>query len=182
MTTTNIDSDKLKILYQKGDRALYEYRPTISKLLYFDFQKMRFSRRVRLMLEWLNPKHYLVYYLSINGELVGHCIVAPGGRRLKCSTNNDIVIGPYYVEPTHRGKGYSKEIIALTLKYCSCPYENTYDYIAKTNTPSIRASESCGFTSCGKLNIVGKFHKLLEVPTGKGTHFVYKLVKEDMKA
>lgn len=89
MRTTNRNSDKLRLLYSEGDRVLYEYKPTLSKLLYFDFEKMRLSRRVRLMLEWLNSKHYMVYYLAINGELVGHCIVAPGGRRLKCSTGKD---------------------------------------------------------------------------------------------
>ena len=181
MTTTRIDKDKLKLLYQEDDRAFYEYRPTLSKCLYIDFQKMRLSRRMRLMLEWLNPRHYLVYYLAINEELVGYCIVAPGGRRLKCSTDKDIVIGPYYIVSTQRGKGYSKEIIALTLKYCNYTYETAYDYISKTNTPSIRATESCGFTSCGELNIIGRFHKLIEVPTGDGTHLIYKLTKEDMK-
>lgn len=173
MTTREIDSSKLRLLHSEGELAFYEYKPTLLRPLYFNFQKMWLSRRLRYLSEWLGKKHYLVYYLAIKGELVGHCIVAPGGRRLKSSTANDIVVGPYYIEPSHRGKKYSKDLLKLTLRYCSFKYDNAYDYIIKSNVPSIKVSEFCGFSKCGELNIIGRLRKIVEVPEN-GKYLMYK--------
>ena len=123
---------------------------------------MPFVRRGRLTLEYLHKDHYKVYYLSVNQELVGHCLVAIGGRRLKCSTTSDIVLGPYYVEEKHRGNGYCEKMIRYILDYYK-NYNNAFDYIKKSNLPSIKASKKCGFEKVGELDKVGLMHRLTEV-------------------
>lgn len=62
---------------------------------------------------------YKVYYLVIDGHIVGYSVVTPGGRRLKMSTKDDIVIGPYYIAPKYRGRGYATKMIQMTLNSCT---------------------------------------------------------------
>lgn len=35
--------------------------------------------------------------MALNGDIVGHIVVAKGGRRLKTSTKNDIVLSPAFI-------------------------------------------------------------------------------------
>lgn len=163
----------LNLLYQEGDKAFYSYTPTIFHPLYTHFEPMTISRRVRLLLEWLGKNSYKVFYLEVAGVLVGHCVAAPGGRRLGRSTERDIVLGPYFVDLAHRGKGYSKDLIQWTLHKAGLTYSRAYDYIKKDNHPSRNATLACGFQHCGELNIQGFFHKLVECPGGEYDIFSY---------
>lgn len=169
-----VDLKGLKQISQEGEYTLYEYSPSLLKLYYVDFEPMPLFRRGRLTIEYLHKGHYKVYYLSINGSLVGHCLVAPGGRRLRCSSDNDIVLGPYFIEESERGKGYSEKLIALTLQYYTGEYRYAFDYIKKSNVPSIRASLKCGFEKVGELNKVGLLHKLTQVEED-GEYEIYRV-------
>ena len=155
----------------------YEFTPSIRHLMYIAIHPMNIKRKIRLLGEHLHKGSYKVYYLEVHGALVGYCLIAPGGRRLKCSTPNDIVVGPYYVKKDERGKGYSKIILRTALDYCSYQYKNAFDYIKKTNLPSIKTSEACGFKTCGELNNVGILHRLVEHPNGE--YLIYKKEKEE---
>lgn len=139
---------------------------------------MSIIRRVRFVLEYLHKTHYRVYYLVVAGEAVGYCVVAPGGRRLKCSTENDIVIGPYYIHPAYRGKGYAKELLRLTLRFCGFDYEYAYDWIAKNNELSIRTTLSCGFEKYMELDITRVMRKLIITNTGE--HSVYRVCRNNI--
>lgn len=172
-TTKNTDRKGLKLLYREGDKAFYSYKPTIFHPLYTHFEPMTLSRRVRLLLERMGKNSYQVFYLEVAGVLVGHCVAAPGGRRLGRSTEKDIVLGPYFVDLPHRGKGYAKDLIHLTLHKGGLTYDCAYDYIKKDNHPSQKATVACDFTRCGELNIQGFFHKLVECPGGEYDIFVY---------
>ena len=98
--------------------------------------------------------------------MVGYCVVTPGGRRLKCSTAQDVIIGPYYVYPEYRGKNLSILLVSETLKHCSYKYDYAYDWIYNQNTPSIRCSKACGFEEFGHLDVVGRFRRLVMNPNG----------------
>ncbi len=163
-----------KPIYENGDYVLLEYIPTLFHLLYIDFEPMHFIRRMRFVLEYLRKGKYKVYYLKVKGRMVGHCVITPGGRRLKCSGRHDIVIGPYYIKESERGKGYGKEIMLLSLDYCSIDYKNAYCWIDKTNTPSIKAAESCGFKKIAELNVVKPFRKLVIVENGEDNIYKYR--------
>ena len=163
----------LELLYKEGDKAFYSYTPTIFHPLYVHFEPMTLSRRVRLLLERLGKNSYKVFYLEVAGVLVGHCVAAPGGRRLGCSTERDVVLGPYFVAPDHRGKGYAKDLVHLTLHKGGLTYERAYDYIKKDNHASRKATVACGFQHCGELDIRGFFHTLVECPGGEYDIFSY---------
>lgn len=107
---TNIDEKVLKKVYEDpmGKVALYEYTPTLFAPLYCNFEPLKIERRLRLLGEYLRKGRYKVYYLSVDGVLVGYNILAPGGRRLSFSTSRDIVSGPAFIDPDHRNKGYFK--------------------------------------------------------------------------
>lgn len=157
----------------EGDFEYYQFRPSLIKLLYVDFEPMSIFRRLRLMYEWVKKGSYTVYYLAKNNTMVAHCVVCGGGgRRLKCTTAEDIVLGPYYVDSKERGQGYSELLIKYVLNHYP-NYRFAYDYIKKKNIPSIRATLRCGFEKVGELNRVGLLHKLVEVKNGEFEIFRY---------
>ena len=162
----------LKLVVEKNNLRLLEYDPTLFHLLYVDFEPMRFIRRARLITELLRKVRYKVYYLEACGQLVGHCVVTPGGRRLKCSTGDDIVLGPYYVKESERGKGYSTKLISMVLEYCS--FKNAYDWVDKKNIASRRASEACGFVPVAELNVKKPFRTLIIVEHGEDIVYQYR--------
>lgn len=169
----------MKKVYSDRNIKLYEYKPSLIKPLFINFEKMSIVRRVRFLKEYCAPGHYRVYYLSINNELVGHCVVTPGGRRLKCSSDKDIVIGPYFIKKSERRKGYSERIIRLTLQYCSYDYNYAFDWIHKNNIASIKATERCGFTKIGELNVSKKIRRLIE--TNNGENNIYRISNSDIR-
>ena len=172
---TNIDEKVLKKVYEDpmGKVALYEYTPTLFAPLYCNFEPLKIARRLRLLGEYLREGRYKVYYLSVDGVLVGYNILAPGGRRLSFSTSRDIVSGPAVIDPDHRNKGYFKLLKPLCYLYCAYDYEYVYNWVAKTNIPSIKAQERMGFEIVGEVNTVGLRRKL--VPAKNGTCIVYRL-------
>lgn len=155
----------LKLLVDKEELSIYEFEPCLFQLLAIPFEKLRLVRKVRLLLEYLRGG-YKVYYLAKEGRVAGYCVVTSGGRRLKCSTKNDAVIGPYYISPESRGQGLSKKMIAMVLGICKEQFESVYAWVEKSNTPSIRCLEACGFMPVGKLDVAGLFRSLIINPNG----------------
>ena len=140
------------------------------------FEKIHLVRRFRFLFEYLRKGSYKVYYLSKNEEIVGYCVTVLGGGRLTISTEKDIVLGPYYVDPIYRSLGYAKVLVQMVLKYCSFDYEYAFDWIHKSNIASIKTSEACGMYVDGKLDVVGKFRRL--VPNENGAYLIYKYKKQ----
>lgn len=163
----------LKEVCEDDGYRLLEYTPTLLIPLHVDFEPMSMVRRIRFFLEYLGKGHYRVFYLEKNGELLGHCVVAPGGRRLKCSSTEDIVIGPYYVKEAERGKGYSVRLIRMVLSNIEFRY--AFDWVEKTNIASCRASEACGFAKIGELN-VSKILRTLRI-VDYGDDIIYRYNK-----
>ena len=153
-------------VYKDEKYEIYEYCPTIIKPLAINFEPMRFVRRIRFLKSFFGKGKYKVYYLKVNGEFVGHCVIQPGGKRLKCSTEHDIVIGPYFIKKESRGKGYSVPLVKLSLDNCSYPFIYAYDWIEKTNQASIATSERVGFIKVGELNVTRFLRRLIEKKDG----------------
>lgn len=154
----------MKELYRDDGYRLLEYNPSLLKPLYKNFEPMGMVRRIRFLLEYLGRNHYRVFYLEKDGDLIGHCVVAPGGRRLKCSTSDDIVLGPYYIRKEERGRGYSVKLIGMVLE--NTDYRYAFDWVEKKNIASCKASERCGFTKIGELNVSPFLRKLTIVEEG----------------
>lgn len=153
-----------------NDLSLYEFMPSLFQQLAVPLENISLVRKTRLFLEYLRGG-YKVYYLVKGDLILGYCVVTPGGRRLKRTTKRDVVIGPYYICPEYRGKGYSKILVELSLKHCSYIYDNAYDWIHESNIPSIKCMESCGFNHVENLDVVGRLRKL--VYNSNGAYRVY---------
>lgn len=167
----------MKCVYKKNNVELLEYRPLLFKPLYINFEPMRLIRRIRFLKEYLGNGHYKVYYLKVDDEYVGYCVVAPGGRRLKCSTEQDIVIGPYYINKQKRGNGYSELLVKLTLENCSYCYNYAFDWVEKNNIASRKTSENVGFTKYGELNVTPVLRRLVIVNCGNDIVFRFQRKK-----
>lgn len=159
-------SGGLRVLYQEDNLRLLEYTPTLARPLPYALEPMRLVRWVRFALEFLQKGSFRVYCLEVQGRPAAYCVATPGGRRLPCAAKSDIVLGPFFVAPELRGRGYGKRILSLTLAHCSYPYQNAYAWVEKKNTASVRALQSCGFRQIGQLNVVGVMRRLQIVPEG----------------
>lgn len=166
---------KLNYMIKIGNYEFYEYKPVLGRWLYRNYETLTPQRWVRFLLEFYCEDRYVVYYMTLNSRVLGYCLVAPGGRRLSCSTKEDIVLGPYYILKDKRRNGYSKILIDTVInKLCYGKYKAAYMYIAKTNIPSIKTSQGCGFIECGQLNISKCFRRLM--PIEDGGYKVFKLI------
>ena len=164
---------RLKQVAVLGNTVLYEYLPSLFRPLLVNFEPMSFVRRCRYLLEYMHRGHYRVYYLADHDTAVGFCVVVPGGRKLKLSSREDIVLGPYFVAKSERGKGYSKTLIRAVLEHYPKQYRWAFDWILNTNEPSKRASESCGFRPVASLNITGLMRTPVVVENGMYTVYRY---------
>ena len=173
---TCLDTERLVLASKKNGVSLYLFRPTIFKPLLFDYERMTIKRRLRYFRNYCRRGKYVVYYLALDKDksFVGLCAVTPGGRGLKiqCTHNNDIILGPYYVEPTFRGKGYGKAMINMVLDCNPYNYNYAYDIIAKDNIPSVHTSKACGFEKYQEINLVGLLKK--HAPTDNGEYIIFR--------
>ena len=160
------------LIASEGNVRLYEFKPNLFSLVAFRMERLTKVRKLRFLYEYLCGG-YRIYYLQIDGIFVGYCLVTPGGRRLKCSTKNDIVIGPYFILPEFRGKGYAKILLKMTFASCTYRFNNIFCWIHETNIPSIKTVMACGMAANGlRLNVAGRFRRL--VLNDLGRYIVYE--------
>lgn len=171
---------ELQLVMTDGNKKIYKYSPTRLRPLYKKIDAVSIGRLLRYQYE-IAKGGYLVYYLEVDGNLVAQNIIIPGGRRMKITTEKDVVIGgPYFTIPEMRGKGYISYLIRNSLLHCEYDWENAYDYIKKINTASIHTTEGLGFKKIGEANITGLFHKIRMVDHD-GEFNVYRISKQDLK-
>lgn len=154
------------------------FRPSMFCQYFMDYPEeehpwyeKRLLHRVRMMLEHLRGG-YIVYYLYASEELVGHIVVARGGWRLRVSTEKDIVLGPIWISPRHRNRGFAARGIHAVLHELGLEYENAYEYIAKDNWASRRTVEKNNYVLLGEARERGLL-KHIEMYEG-GEFVVYR--------
>jgi RimJ/RimL family protein N-acetyltransferase len=60
-------------------------------------------------------------------------------------------------------------------------YQYAFDYIKKSNVPSIKTSKNCGFKKIGELDKIGIFHTLTEVNNGEYEIYRYTNGNSELK-
>lgn len=160
----------------------YKYTPTIFHPYYMAYPQenhphyeKHLAHKIRMMLEYIRGG-YSVYYMVYNDELVGHLVVATGGRRLKVSTKKDIVIGPIFISPSVRGMGIGTIGISVVLNELGLQYKYAYEFIADDNIASIRTVEKNGYVCVGRAKEVGLLKTLVE--SDNGNYVVYKYSRD----
>lgn len=172
--------NELQIVFSEGNKKIYKYSPTRIKPLYMKLDSVSLGRFLRYQYE-IAKGGYLVYYLEVDGRFIAQNIIIPGGRRMKITTERDVVIGgPYFTLPEMRGKGYISYLIRNSLLHCEYEWENAYDYIKKINVASIHTTEGLGFKKIGEANITGPFHKIRMVDHN-GEFNVYRIEKKELE-
>lgn len=86
-----------------GEIDFWHFRPDVFHLYFVDYPteyhpwyEKRPIHQIRMVLELLQGG-YDVYYMYADKQIVGHIVVTTGGRRLRESTNRDIVLGLIWV-------------------------------------------------------------------------------------
>lgn len=122
---------------------LLQYNPTCLKPFYIDMEPTTLMRRFRFLIDLYYG--YKVYYLKQNGVLVGYCTVTNGKNpRFWFAKNEDIIVGPYFIDEKYRGKGFSTMMVDMVIHDCDIKWNNAYLYILNNNKPSIRVVEKLG--------------------------------------
>ncbi len=162
----------LPIVYEKDDYKIYAFKPNVFKLFYRNLEPLTMRKWVRFQLERM--RGYVVYYLEVSGEIVGSCLVSSGGGRYSFADKKDIVIGPYFVCPEHRGHGYASVMVDAVLNHLGIKFEHAWDWIRKNNYPSIKTTENNGFERVYEADVVGFTRKIVLTDDGQGGWYIYK--------
>lgn len=166
---------KNKRLMQLGG-GIYEYKPTLFRPFLYNFEPLTLQRRVRFLKEYL--KGYRVYYLVVNDEIVAYSVISRGGGRYHFAEKEDIVVGPYFVLPEHRGNHYSETLVGEILQLKSITWRDAYDWIRYDNIPSIKCAEKVGFVKVDTMDMVGPFRKLRLCRDHVGDYWLFKYKKK----
>lgn len=136
----------------------------------------RLVHRLRMMRELLKAGYRVVYF-SMDGGCVGHLVVGRGGTRIAMSTPEDIVIGPVWIVPSRRNRGYASKAIHFVLHSGLFPYVNAYEFISQSNTASIRTVEKNGFVLAARCSEHGLMRTLREDASGRQLIYRYRASK-----
>lgn len=163
----------MKKIYTQNGFTVYEFTPSLFKLFYNDMEHITFQRKIRFVIEYF--RGYKVYYLEKDGVFVAYSVVSKGGGRYVFASEEDIVVGPYFVDIRYRGKGYSKILVEVLLHLCK--YKYAYDWINKDNIPSLRCSKSNGFKIINTANIIKPFRKIVVCNDDSGEYYILKYIR-----
>ncbi len=163
----------MDVVYEFDDLKVLKYQPTALKPFFIDMEPTTIMRRFRFLIDLRYG--YSVYYLQKDDELIGYCTITDGKNpRFWFASENDIIIGPYYVDEKYRRNGYSTKLVDAVIHKCENDWSKAYVYILNSNIPSIRATEKVG----GKLlfNVHNTIYRKL-IKREDGEYGVYEVTR-----
>src|SRR5690625_4785811 len=135
----------MKQVYKEGSLTFYEYTPSAFKPFYINIEPLTFKRRIRLFFAYFSG--FKVFYLKEKDNFIGYCLVQSGkDKRYEFATQDDIMVGPYFIHEDYRGRKLSITLLEYILKKSDIKFKHAYDYTQKDNLPSIKASDAVGFS------------------------------------
>lgn len=181
-----LKNKRVTFLGRYSDVDFYRYTPSLFKPYYMDYPaedhpnyEGRLVHKIRMMMEYLRGG-YEVIYMVVDGKVVGHLVIANGGRRLAISEKEDIVLGPIFVSPDWRGKGIGTIGIRTVLHDLDIPYRYAYEFIKDGNIASIRTVEKKRISVCLSRRRKGPSEKSYHLP--RGELYRIPLYEEPMRA
>ncbi|TWH79373.1 hypothetical protein [Sedimentibacter saalensis] len=168
----------MKKIYEYNGFSFHEYNPTIFRPFYVNLEPISMRKRLRFLLAYFAG--YKVYYMAKDDEYIGYCVVENGRDiRYKFATNKDILVGPYFVKEDYRGRKLSVMLLEVILHNIGLRYNYAWDYIKKTNIPSIKASSKVGLSYFSDATISSITRQLVLLQDNKGDYCImrYKNIK-----
>ena len=113
-----------------------------------------------------------IIYMKKKDEIVGYCLLEPGGGRYPDISVNDIVISPYVIKEEQRGKGYGTELLSA-VKNIINNKKKIYAMVKKDNIPSVRAMEKAGYSRIAFADVSGFLRKYSFNSVETSEYYVY---------
>lgn len=150
------------------------YVPTLSSLFPSPLRNLNFHEKIRFLEMFFHG--YVIYILKKGDKDIGYCVLARGGSfRYPFASRNDLIIGPYYIDPAERGKKYSIPLINYSLN--DSYYKNSktyYAFVQRNNFASIRILEECKFSIIGEAEY-SKILRILKISfNGSNNYLIYR--------
>ena len=173
--------NKIKYVSRQDDVDYYIYSPSVFSKYWFSYEKddepdywKNFQHSLRMLKLYLFNR-YKVLYIVKDNITVGHIVISFNIKEIKGSEKSDIIIGPKWVAPRFRGKGYGTKLLQFALNSNLIDFSNAYEMISISNISSIRVVEKCGYEKYANAR-KGRFGKILI--DENGSWFLYKYVKD----
>lgn len=167
--------DTMPLVCEWDGLRLLRYEPTFLRPFFVDMEPTTLMRRFRF---WLDLAYgYSVYYLARDRELLGYCTVTSGRNpRFWFAAPADVVVGPYFIAPSHRNRGYSTQLLSAVLQRAGFPWQKAWLYILNDNAPSIRVAQKNGARLLFHVHNT-PFRRLVRTETGE--YGIYEISRGD---
>lgn len=120
-----------------------KYKPTIWKPFLVEMEQTTILRRIRFLIDWYYG--YSVYYLKEGDTFYGYCTITSGKNpRFWFANSSDIIIGPYFIEDSQRGKGYATKLVDAIINQYETNWGKAYVVIKNKNIASIKVTKHLG--------------------------------------
>lgn len=171
-----MNDNNVKITHRTERLEIYRFKPSLFQLYWHCYNKDdgpdywdRIPHKIRMILALLGKGYEVVYGID-QGRVVGH-IVVDYNKKFKGMHSKDIVLGPKWIIPSLRGKGYGSELTYAVLNELGIEYQSSYEFISATNIASIKSSKKNGyeFYSYAKRTRSGNYE-----PCENGSWHIYK--------
>lgn len=174
-----IDDKRLTLVVDR-EYKIYAYKPSLFRMFYRNYEKQTPQRFIRFLFEL--HKGYTVYYLEKDENIVAYSVVSKGGGRYHFAENSDIVVGPYFVLEEYRGNHYSEILVSEILNHIETDYRYAFDWVKKTNEPSLKCSDRVGFRIVNTADIIPPLRKIVVRNNDSGEYYILRMKKPSLSA
>ena len=168
-----LKSDNLKLLKKEGCYCYYLFEPTFTKLFpeSGNMRKMTLMQKLRFIVMKLSG--YRVYLIGTETDVFSSVAFSSGSQyRFPFAGKNDLIYGPSYTIPEHRGKGLAAILCEQAMYEFETNYKNIYCTIKSDNASSIRCMTKIGFECIDSLS-ANKFTRAFKSDSN-GDHFLFR--------
>ena len=161
------------VFHHRGENFdVWKFTPDLIHAFPFYMEHVSASWRIRCVMEYFVG--YSVYYIKIDDEWAGYCVISKGRNpRYSFSTDRDIIFGRYFIDKKFRGHGLAVQMLDEILNHCGLSYEKAYAYLRCSNTASVKSIERLGGRRVKQFDIKGLTRRLYDAENGEFVLYEY---------
>ena len=148
-----LECDKLKLLLEEDGFRYYLFTPTFLRVYpkSGNMRKMTVMQTLRFLVMKMNG-HRMYIMTDLSDEILTSIAFSSGSQyRFPFAGKDDLIYGPSYTMPEHRGCGYAVKLWEKVESRFEKDTKTFYATIRDDNPASIRCMEKSGFETIGKL-------------------------------